>query len=69
MPAPEPSTCPDCGGDGWQDGEFCITCMGGGSIPVVGINRYLKEHMSNMEDKLNDIKEKVDEIKAIVDEL
>jgi len=69
MAEPTPSTCPVCGGDGKANNSFCIACMGGGSLPVIGISRYLKETLGNIMDKVNDIKEKVDEIKEVIDEL
>ena len=58
----ETTTCSFCGGDGYIDDTFCTTCMGGGSVPVVGINQYLKKVFDDIKDKCNDIKEKVDEI-------
>lgn len=56
MPESEPSTCPDCGGNGiTDDKKFCTTCMGGGSLPVIGINRYLKEKLNKIERKCEEI--------------
>lgn len=69
MPIETPSTCPDCGGDGWINGEFCTTCMGGGSVPVTGINRYLKETYEDLRDKINDVTDKCNDIKIVVDEI
>ena len=73
------STCPVCDGDGLKgenNEEFCDTCMGGGSLPVIGVNRYIKEttadnidRMNDALDKLNDIELKVDEVKTVVDAL
>ena len=83
MPEPEASTCPDCGGDGYQGDEFCETCMSGGSIPVIGLSRYVKERfisvvskvdalataVGDMSDRLDDTKDKVYDIKEKVDEI
>ncbi len=61
-----PSTCPVCGGDGYIDGKLCRTCMGGGSIPIVGINGYFKEVFEDLTDKVNDITDKVNDILEVI---
>jgi len=61
MPLPEPSTCYDCNGLGHSGDDFCEVCMGQGSLPIKGVNAYIKKHFEDVEDKLNDIFEKLNE--------
>ena len=47
------NTCPDCGGDGYDEGELCESCMGSGVVPATGLELFLKT--------------KLEEIKTVVD--
>ena len=69
MPEPPTNKCPGCGGTGEIDGEFHMLCLGTGEIGSYALFNFLRDHQSDVMDKLDDIKEKVDEIKAIVDGL
>jgi len=64
-----PSTCEDCEGTGFQDGELCSSCFGSGSTVFMGIHFHtikkllsLKETANDIEDKLDDILDKCNDI-------
>ena len=63
MPEPIPNTCQDCGGDGRNnDGSTCVVCMGSGSLPVVGMNRLLKDVFSSLVAKLDALQQDVGQV-------
>lgn len=67
MPEPtQPTTCPTCNGAGYIEGDFCTSCYGGGSLPVIGvmcmIAKKVVEGNADVLDKCNDILDKCNDI-------
>ncbi len=57
-----PTTCPVCFGSGFDGGELCTTCFGGGSVPIVGTAYYTLKKAYDIMDKCNDIMNKCNDI-------
>lgn len=68
---PESNLCPNCGGDGLGEGEFCLPCNGTGYVSTHGESLYRKavqERIETIENKCDDIMDKCNDIFEKVNE-
>jgi len=63
-----PSTCEECGGTGFQDGELCSSCFGSGSTVFMGMHFHTIKKLFDMNNKLDDILDKCGDILEKVSE-
>jgi len=56
------TTCPECNGTGYTNGEFCTTCFGGGTVPMKGNTAHFAKKLYDLISKVDILQAKVDMI-------